>query len=83
LFDQRDNPGDRPKKSEIQIYGDLGASTPYRQGGSHRIIVPKGVVKYFQLKSDEHDGSVSFVFLATDQGVLIKTAKALLKESRQ
>ena len=83
MLNQKYYSDDRPKKSEIEIYGDLGASTPYRQGGSHRIIVPKGVVKYFQLKSDEHDGSVSLVFLATDQGVLIKTAKSLLKESRQ
>jgi hypothetical protein len=58
----------------------LGTATPYHQGGSLRVILPREVVRAYGLEDRHRDevAKVSLVFIETDLGVLVLPLVALL-----
>ncbi|NWG09601.1 MAG: hypothetical protein HXX80_04760 [Nitrososphaerales archaeon] len=61
------------KEVKIEIRGIIGAASPFKQGGSMRIILPKKIGKVYNLdRWQMHElESCTFVFIETNFGILI------------
>ncbi len=69
------------KQVTITITGLMGTATPFRQGGSLRIVLPRKIARAYnivKLSSDEIE-EVTFFFIGTDIGVLMCTLSDLSK----
>lgn len=62
----------------------IGAATPYRQGGSLRITLPKRLLRIYNLDRWQTPDleSSAFIFLETDSGILFAPLQDLLKNSQ-
>ncbi|MGQ9718608.1 MAG: hypothetical protein ACUVWK_01965 [Nitrososphaerales archaeon] len=62
-----------PQEVKIEIKGIIGAASPFRQGGSMRIILPKKMAKVYNLERWQlyELESYAFVFIETNLGILI------------
>jgi len=59
-------------KITIEIKEILGSASPFSQGGSWRLTIPKRVVaKYEVEKRKREEPYISFVFVDTDKGLLL------------
>ncbi len=64
---------DNQTEITAKVRGILGAASPYMQGGSLRITLPRQIARVYGLDRwslKELDRKV-FVFLETDQGILL------------
>ena len=70
------------KKLEIEVRDTLGAAVPYRQGGSWKITIPKGVVEHYYAKGGRgmEIGKMTLVFVETDHGMLLRPLKDMTEE---
>ena len=71
------------KEARIEIRGVIGAASPFRQGGSLRIILPKRIAKMYNLEKWQMSEleNYAFVFLDTNLGILICPLKELLQRT--
>lgn len=67
---------------KVKIVGIIGAASPFWQGGSIRIILPKRVGWVYGLKrSDLRElENFTFIFLETDKGILMCPLENLVKD---
>ena len=73
-------------KVKIEVKRVIGSQTPFWQGGSLRIILPKRIVRKYckvGLRADLMRSGIDeipFVFIETDKGILMKPLAELLED---
>jgi hypothetical protein len=71
------------RELKAKIVRILGAASPYSQGGSLRITLPKQIARVYGLQkwsAGELEKKV-FVFIETDQGILLMPLEKALQNS--
>ena len=64
---------------KMKIKNILGVSSPFYQGGSLRITIPKRAVKEYKIKEKIGKEYYSLVFLGTDKGILIMPLEKVIR----
>lgn len=59
------------KVIQAKVLNILGVTTPFAQGGSLRLTLPKRMVKKFNLQQKSEKDFFGFIFVETDKGVLL------------
>lgn len=59
------------KVIQAKVLNILGVTTPFAQGGSLRLTLPKRMVKKFNLHQKSEKDFFGFIFVETDKGVLL------------
>ncbi len=61
------------KEVTIEVRGLIGTASPFRQGGSIRIVLPKKIARAYntQRPSSSELEDVTFFFIATNIGILM------------
>lgn len=65
--------GEMAKEITIEVRGLIGTASPFRQGGSIRIALPRKMARAFsvQRSSSGELEDVTFFFIATNIGILM------------
>ena len=71
------------KKFEIEIGDVLAAATPFKQGNSYRLTIPREIIDYFyeQKGRDLDIRRMTLAFIETSRGLLVKPLKEVAKEA--
>ncbi len=56
---------------KIKVNGILGMASPFYQGGSLRLTLPKQVVKKYKLSEKIGKGFFSLIFLEAENGIFV------------
>lgn len=69
------------KEIRIEIRDLLGTASPFKQGGSLRIVLPKRITRLYNIerRPSGEIGDVTFFFIATNIGVLMCSLSELSK----
>ena len=67
---------------KVEIVGIIGAASPFWQGGSIRITLPKRLGRTYGLgrKENRELENFTFIFIETDKGVLISPMQEVLQD---